>query len=350
MKRIVLSIFILTFILGSLWVDLLAQTGGGALPYQRIGVNPRILAIGNAYVAGNSLGIYPQFNPAHASQGYHNQIDISGAIMSFDRNLASASITFPLPPNAGLHIAASYAGVNNFDGRTPSGYYTESFSTHDLQLSATFGLRLNEQLSLGTTARFLTARYNPEIPAPISFGVDIGIRYTLNDKTSIGFAIQDLLSELTWDTQDLYNTAGSILQKDTLPTRLKLGIQHLLPIPTLTLFVEAEHRIQSAQRYKIGSELDLGRPVTRILTSTETFTSQFVRIGLSWEAHERLALRSGWQSGDTKFIGISQRFSGGFSIKLPFDQYRPEIDYAIMREPQGISWINMFAIRLHLND
>ena len=350
MKRIILSIVVIILAVGTLPVDLTAQTGGGALPYQRIGANPRILAIGNAYVAGSSLGIYPQFNPAHASQGFHNQIDLSGAIMSFDRNLASASVTFPLPPKAGLHLAATYAGVNNFDGRSPSGYYTESFNTHDLQLSATFGIRLNDKLSFGTTARFLNARYNPDIPAPISFGVDIGFRYILNENTSLGFAIQDLLSELTWDTQDLYNTQGSIQQKDTLPTRLKLGIQHLLPIPTLTLFVEAEHRIQSAQTYNIGSDFDQGRPVTRIRTTTENFTSQFVRIGLSWEAHERIALRGGWQSGDTEYIGISQRFSGGFSIKLPFDQYRPEIDYAIMREPQGISWINMFAIRLHLND
>lgn len=326
-----------------------AQSGGGAMSYHRIGSNARILGIGNAYSAGSHLGIYPQFNPALAAQATFNQVDMSAAVMSFDRNLASLSVSFPLPPNAGLHISTVYSGVANFDGRSPSGYPIGDFNTHDLQIAATFGLQLNPKLAIGLTARFLNARYNPDIPAPTAFGADIGLRYMLSDNSAFGFTIQDLLSEFTWDTQELYNSSGSIQTTDKLPTRLKIGYERLIPTFDAIVYAEFEHRITSSQVYESFTVVDQGRPLNRVQVSDESHTSQILRIGAQWNAHERIALRAGWQSGDLEAIGISQRFSGGFTVKLPFDLYSPEIDYATMREPNGISWMHLFSIRLHIN-
>lgn len=326
-----------------------AQSGGGAMSYHRIGTNARILGIGNAYSAGSRLGVYPQFNPALAAQANFNQIDMSAAVMSFDRNLASLSVSFPLPPNAGLHISTVYSGVNNFDGRSPSGYPTGDFSTHDLQIAATFGLQINPKLAIGLTARFLNARYNPDIPAPTAFGADIGLRYTLNENTSVGFTIQDLLSEFTWDTQELYNSAGSVQTNDKLPTRIKIGFERFIPTYDLVIYAEAEHRVTSTQVYESFTLIDQGRPLNRVQVTDQSISAQILRIGTQWDAHERIVLRAGWQSGDLDAIGISQRISGGFTVKLPFELYSPEIDYAIMREPNGISWMHLFSIRLHVN-
>lgn len=326
-----------------------AQSGGGAMSYHRIGSNARILGIGNAYSAGSRLGIYPQFNPALAAQATFNQVDMSAAVMSFDRNLASLSVSFPLPPNAGLHISTVYSGVQDFDGRSPSGYPTGDFNTHDLQIAATFGLQINPKLAIGLTARFLNARYNPDIPAPTAFGADVGLRYTLSENSSFGFTIQDLLSEFTWDTQELYNSAGSIQTTDKLPTRLKVGYERFIPSLGLVFFAEAEHRITSSQVFESFTVIDQGRPVNRVQVNEDSQTTRLLRIGAQWDAHERIALRAGWQSGNLEAIGISQRFSGGFTVKLPFELYAPEIDYAVMREPNGISWMHLFSIRLHIN-
>jgi hypothetical protein len=348
MKYQLRILIIVLGVMGSLQ-PLIAQSGGEAMPYHRIGSQARILGIGNAYSAGSYLGIYPQYNPALAAQSTFNQIDLSGAILSFDRNLATASVSFPLPPNAGLHFTTLYSGVSGFDGRSPSGYSTGEFSTHDLQATATFGLQLNPRVAIGLSARFLTARYNPEIPAPISFGADVGFRYQYNPSLGFGFTIQDMLSEFTWDTQNLYNTAGSIQQIEKLPTRIKLGIEYVKNELNLALFLEMEHRISSAQRYETTTVIDRGRPINRVLAQSETFTTNFIRSGIQWEAHDRISLRGGWQSGDTSFIGISQRWSTGFTIKLPFDLYSPEVDYAVMREPNGVSWMHLFSVRLHVN-
>jgi hypothetical protein len=348
MKKVFITVLLIS---GSLFSSnlALAQSGGGAMSYQRIGSQARILGIGNAYSAGSHLGIYPQFNPALAAQANFNQIDLSAAVMSFDRNLASFAISFPLPPNAGLHISTVYAGVQNFDGRSPSGYPTGDFNTHDLQIAATFGLQLNPKFAIGLTARFMSARYNPDIPAPTAFGADIGLRYTISEDAALGFTIQDLLSEFTWDTQELYNSAGSIQTTDKLPTRIKFGYERLLPTYNVSIYAEAEHRITSSQVFESIAFIDQGRPVNRVQVNDETSSVQIIRIGGQWDAHERISLRAGWQSGDLDAIGISQRFSGGFSVKLPFELYSPEIDYAVMREPNGISWMHMFSIRLHVN-
>lgn len=329
--------------------ELFSQTGGSALSYTGFGSSARIIGIGNAYVAGTQLGIYGAYNPAQVSLTAHNQVEFSTALLSFDRSVASASIAFPLPPNAGLQLHVLYAGVTDFDGRTPSGYHTEKFGIHDFQASASFGLRLNQRLSIGTTARFLMARYHPEVNSPLSLGIDIGLLYQIDNEHAIGFSIQDMLSEITWDTQELYNTPGSIQRKDVLPTRIKLGSGHRLMDGDLTLYSELEYRIRKADTFNIESYIDGYRASIRTRIVTDTFTSWQFRGGISWRAHERLTVQSGWQSGDFGHIRYSHRPSIGFTLLLPFDLYSPEIDYTLLREPEGIAWAHMFSIRLHIN-
>lgn len=331
-------------------IDLLAQTGGATLPYTRIGFNPRVIAIGNAYVAGSGEGVFAYYNPALASFSTYNQVDLTGSAMSFDRRFATISASFPLPPSAGLQFGMMYAGVNDFDGRTQSGYFTDSFNTNDIQLSASFGLRASEKVSIGTSAKFFTARYNDEIDAPVSFSIDIGAIYRLNNRTQLGFTIQDLLGEMVWDTQKLYDTAGSIQRKDVLPTRIKGGAYHQLSDGKIRLYFEFEQRYTKAESYQVRSVIDNGQPRIRTTVITETYRSQFFRIGTAWDAHERVVLRAGWQSGDTDYISDTNQFSAGFSIILPFDLYSPAIDYSVMREPLGISWMHTFGIRLHINN
>jgi hypothetical protein len=331
-------------------MDMLAQVGGTALPYTRIGFNPRITAIGNAYVAGSGEGIFAHYNPALASFSTFNQVDITGAAMSFDRRFATVSTSFPLPPSAGLQFGIVYAGVYDFNGRTASGYFTDSFNTHDIQLSASFGLRASEKLSIGTSAKFFTAKYNDQIDAPVSFSIDLGAVYKLNQNTQLGFVIQDLLGELVWDTQKLYGTSGSIQRKDVLPTRIKGGAYQQLLDQTLRLYIELEQRYTKSESYQVTSIIENGRPRIRTNVIAENYISQFIRFGVSWDVHERITFRSGWQSGDLNYVIESQQFSTGFSIKLPFDLYTPSIDYSIVREPQGISWMHMFGIRLHINE
>jgi hypothetical protein len=331
-------------------IETYAQIGGATSAYTKIGSNPRTIGIGNAYVAGGAEGIYTIYNPAMAPLISSKQIDLTGAAMSFDRRFAGLTAALPLPPNAGLSLNLLYAGVYNFDGRTQSGYHTNSFNTHDLQMTASFGILVSEKTSVGTSLKFQTARYNENVNAPIGFGIDLGIIYRYSENLRFGAAVQDLLTNYVWDTQEVYGTIGSNQRTEKMPIRLKTGATYTMLEGNLNLYTEFEHRITSAEQLNRIAQTNDGRIFVRKTTENTRSTAQFLRLGTSYEIHERAVVRAGWQSGDLDYIDIGQQFSTGFTIRLPFDLYQPEIDYAVLREPNGVSWMHMFSIRLNITE
>lgn len=330
--------------------DAVAQIGGATSAYTKMGSNPRTIGIGNAYVSGGAEGVYTIYNPAMSPHISGKQIDLTGAAMTFDRRFAGLTAALPLPPNAGLSLNLLYAGVYDFDGRTQSGYHTNSFNTHDLQMSASFGIQVSEKTSFGTSLKFQTARYNEDVKAPIGFGIDLGLIYRYSDNLRFGAAVQDLITNYVWDTQDVYGTVGSNQRTEKMPVRLKAGATYAMLEGTLYLYSEFEHRTTSAEQLTRESQINNGRIFVRNVTEATRSTAQFLRLGSSYEIHERAVIRAGWQSGDLDYIDIGQQFSTGFTIRLPFDLYQPEIDYAVLREPNGVSWMHMFSIRLNITE
>jgi hypothetical protein len=329
--------------------EISAQSAGNTASFTRIGTSPRIIAIGNAYAAGGSEGFYAAYNPAIVAGVNYNQFDMSAAAMSLDRNLASVQLTFPLPPRAGLAFDILYAGVTEFDGRTQSGYHTEMFASHDFQLAATFGLQVSNRISFGTRIKYLNTRYGVDIDPSSSVAADVGLRFRINDKTSLGFTVQDLLGEYIWDSSSLYGTVGSRQTTDKLPRRVKFGFWHSLTSYNLNLYGEFENRMMSGEQISRDVVMDFSRPVSRYRRDNVNYTAQMLRTGVSWFAHERVTLRSGWESGDLRYFNDEQRVSIGFTINLPFDLYSPEIDYVAHREPGGFTWMHMFSVRLNIN-
>lgn len=348
MKRIL--ILLLAGALGLIGIREAHAQSGNAAAYSRIGISPRVIAIGNAYVAGGSEGNYSYYNPALAGLNTQNHLDLSGASMRFDRSLGTLQATFPLPPNAGITFDIVYAGVSNFDGRTQSGYHTEFFDTHDLQLGAAFGIALNPRMTIGTRITYKISRYTlTGVETPSSVGLDVGLRYKLTNHTAIGFAAQELIGEFVWDTSAYYGTVGSLQTNDQIPTRLKAGLWHNVEQLPLNLYFEFENRRITGQQ-RFNQTAFVGTGVIRTEQREDvTYSRYFLRAGVSAPVHERLVVRAGWQSGQTDAIRQSQRFSSGFSINLPFDLYAPSIDYVFVREPGGVSWFHMFSLRLNLN-
>lgn len=344
------NLLLLTIVLLVVTSDGLSQAGNTAA-YTQIGISPRTIAIGNAYTAGGAEGVFSYYNPAQAASVQYNQFDFSGASMSFNRRLAGLQATFPLPPSAGVVFDIQYAGVTGFDGRTQSGYHTEMFETHDMQFGATFGLQLNERLSLGTRITYRTSSYTLNgVDTPSSIGIDVGLRYLLSSTTAIGFAAQDMIGEFVWDTSDFYGSAGSLQTTDKTPVRIKAGIWHQLTDYKVNLYAEFENRFITAEQLNQTTSYNGVRPVLQLRRNRINYTRQFARLGASAPLHERITARAGWQSGETNDIYNTQRFSAGFSLSLPFDMYAPEIDYAVLREPGGVTWMHMFAIRLTFNN
>ncbi|MGF1669323.1 MAG: hypothetical protein ACFCU6_02660 [Balneolaceae bacterium] len=324
-----------------------AQTGGFAGEFTRIGFGPRGMAMGNAMVAVADEGSYAYYNPAIAAKPAVDgiQLDISTSIMEFDRQLHNINAQFNLSPTASLSIGLINARVTNIDGRTQSGFHTESLSTDEFQVLSNFGLRFSEKVWGGFGLKINFANFDENVSTSTSIGIDGGIYAVVLDGLTIGFAIQDLLASYRTDSSGLFGD-NSRNRDQNFPTRFKFGAAYR-PISKLLFSSEYEIRTQESEINRSVVQLFNGIPTTVTQREDVTTSSQFLRFGSRYLLHERLTVRSGLQFIDLDY-NTETTFSAGFSLHLPFDRFQPSVDYAFYREPNSISNIHVFALRLHL--
>ncbi|HKJ33869.1 MAG TPA: PorV/PorQ family protein [Balneolales bacterium] len=340
----------ITFALGIIFSPSItkAQNGGYAGAYTRMGFGPRGMAMGNAMTSVDDEGIYAHYNPALAAGVQSTQFDVSVAAMSFNRSLNSLNASFRLPPQAGINVGLLNAGVGSIDGRSNSGYHTNYFSTQQFQLFADFGIKVSPKLQLGAGIKFNYADFHKEVSPATGTGFDLGMLFKPVNNLNIGFAIQDLLASYTWDTQKLYGTSGSLQTKDQFPTRIKIGASYRFFHKKLILASDYELRLQHSDAYSTVIVTLNGAPYTGTGDHTVTTRSNLWRCGASYRFDKRFTLRAGWQVNDLRHTGESNIPSAGFSVHLPFDRFSPSIDYAFLREPDGVADMHVFSIHLVL--
>jgi hypothetical protein len=345
MKSIVLTLFICsTFFLAEAGF---AQTGGFAGNATRIGFSPNSMAMGNAVTADPSNGIYPYYNPALAAvYSADRQIDLTASSLEFDRIFMTAGAHFQLPPNAGISFGLIRTGVKDIDGRSISGYPQGTFDASEYQLLTAFGIRLSEKVNAGIGFKLNYANYHEDLEAATAVGVDFGLLFDLSESINLGLTVQDLFANYTWNSAELYNLSQTRNVANNFPTRYKAAISY----QSETFVINSELEVQSLLSEVNSPQLFITDGSTPgIINTTEEVNTNAVifRTGGSWNAHERFTLRAGYIVQDSGSSGNGS-FSGGFSIHLPFDTFAPSIDYAFVAEPNKVSNMHVFALRLHL--
>ena len=347
-KNLWLPLFVLVMAIISITPAAYAQNGGFAGSYTRMGFGPRGMAMGNTIGSVPEEGIYAHYNPALAAFAKGNQIDIGVAAMAFDRSLNNLDATFRLPPSAGIEIGLLNARVKNIDGRTQSGYSNGKFSTNELQMFAAFGMNISDKLKGGIGVKLNYAHFYSGITSTLSTGIDLGLLYQPIKPLRLGIAVQDLLSSYHWDTTNFYTLSTGEQTKDNFPTRIRFDGSWRFFHSKLIVATEYEVRIQSSRMLSVSVDTSGTAPVNVTTTSTLHTSSSQWRIGLAYRIHPRITLRAGWQFNDLKHPGYSQQPSIGFSVHLPFDRFHPSIDYAFIREPDGVANMHVFALRFVL--
>lgn len=326
---------------------ILAQNGGHAGSFSRMGFSPRGMAMGNAMSSVYQEGSYSYYNPAlSAAPMKHTLFDLSTAALKFDRNLHMVTTHFQLPPSAGFSLYLMNARVGGIDGRTSSGYHTEMLSTNEFQLSGNFGLRFSEKIWGGVGVSYNLANFHSDVPNTTTIGIQVGILFKPTKNISISGVVKDLLASYDFDTSDLYNTERRTDTVFSFPTRIIGGVSAQIT-KNLLLSSDIELRLHSFQTKQLVFDNDEFGAVEQTITNNSTSSSTYVRTGLRHHLHERLTLRGGIQLNEVGKENILQP-SAGFSIHLPYDRFSPTIDYAFMREPSQLSTMHVFAIRLHI--
>jgi hypothetical protein len=339
-------ILTLAVLLGSFSATVFAQNGGFAGAATRLGYSARGMAMSNAMSAVTSEGAFAYYNSAQAALVLVKKpADITVGALKFDRIFQSTGIQLQLPPTAGLSINILRTGVNDIDGRTQSGYPTGSFDAAEYQLASHFGIRLSDRMNAGIGVKFGLANYHKDLDNAVSFGLDLGFLYRAGEHLNMAFTVKDLLAGYSWNSQKLYNLDQSKNVVNNFPTRIIFGAAY--QAEKFTLSGDFEIQAYSSETSKQEVFISNGFPTTINNTKVVNTSSTQVRFGGSWKAHERFTLRAGWQLPDLT-RKASWGLSSGFSIHLPFDVFSPSIDYAFVMEPNRLSNMHAFSLRLNL--
>lgn len=248
------------------------KVGSTAAPFLNIGIGPRAIAMGGAFIATANDVTSLYWNPAGASRAEFNSAQFSHATWFADINYNWAGAMF----NTGvgtIGLSMTYLDYGEMEVTTlrePDGT-GEMFNPKDLALALTYAFNLTDRFSVGANFKYVNQKiWNSSANA---IAMDLGVLF-LSDiyGLRIGATIANFGSDMKMDGKDLYvqhdiNTQvygnnDQILAKlntDSYPLPLifRVGIA-VDPIKTdmhtFTIGIDASHPNDNAESLNIGGE------------------------------------------------------------------------------------------------
>jgi len=273
--------------------------------FLRMGTSARSLAMGSGFTAEIDQGFAAYHNPASVGFLNKRQIAFSYHALNLDRRLMMSSISTGLPPTAGLGVAWVSSGVDNIQGRSSAGYKTQILSTSEDVIFISFSQRVTPWLALGINVKILKHQLpmNESQLAGKGTGFDIGFMALPEEKLNFAFVIQDLNTNYTWNTGQVFEGEGRVY-KESFPTVYRFGT-------TFTF-----------QRIYIAGDIGVVANQDDILGTT-------IRFGGEYRFSENYFIRGGFGNS---------RFSLGAGLNFTFLKINDAFfDYAVVIEPHSVS-------------
>ncbi|MBI3004385.1 MAG: hypothetical protein HYY49_03110 [Ignavibacteriales bacterium] len=286
--------------------------GAPGAPF-RIGFGARGIGMGNAMTAVNSGDVSSYYNPALVPFQEWPFVSAAYGVLSLDRRLNFLVYVQSLKPSAGISFGIINAGVTNIEGRDRDGTPTETHSTSENSFFLSFGLKPDEQLSVGVTAKLLYYSLFEELSSS-TVGIDVGAVYQVTNEIAVAAVIQDVNSKYIWDTSKLYGRLGNTTI-EKFPLRKKLAFSYSRPDVGVIVSSEME-LINSETMFRIGSEI---------------------------------AVTGGFQlRGGLDQISVSQNMDArpafGFSFQTEAISWKPGIHYTFVLEPYVSSGLHIVSV------
>ena len=273
--------------------------------FLRMGTSARSLAMGSGFTAEIDQGFAAYHNPASVGFLDKRQIAFSYHALNLDRRLMMSSISTGLPPTAGLGVAWVSSGVDNIQGRSSAGYKTQILSTSENAIFISFAQRVTPWLALGVNIKILKHQLpmNESQLAGKGTGFDIGFMVLPEEKLNFAFVIQDLNTNYTWNTGQVFEGEGRNYE-ESFPTVYRFGT-------TFTF-----------QRIYIAGDIGVVANQNDILGTT-------IRFGGEYRFSENYFIRGGFGNS---------RFSLGAGLNFTFLKINDAFfDYAVVIEPHSVS-------------
>jgi hypothetical protein len=320
----------IAFLLAS--VPLFAQRTGVAKyagEFMSWGVGGRALAMGGASVALANDVTAAYWNPAGLMQLQYPEIglmheQIYGGFM----NQNYGAVAWPIGARYTLALSVTRFGIDDIpdtrgalidlngngvlDPNERLNYDAiQYFNTADWAAYLTYAFRMNENIALGVNLKLI--RRDLADASATGVGFDIGARYAVTQRFTLGAAVQDVTTTLI-----AWNTGTNDLVSPT----LKVGGAYRLEMaggaitPTVDVDIRGENR-QTAAFTHVG-------PV-----------SIDPHLGLEYQFQQLFALRLG--------MNDKQMFTAGAGVHLP----KLYLDYAYTPSPMALESDNLYSMGTH---
>ncbi|QXD17255.1 PorV/PorQ family protein [Rhodocaloribacter litoris] len=318
--------------------------GQAAGAFARIGFGARGVALGNALVADGFGEASPYYNPALAPFTARQNIELSAALLRFDRELQHVQFAAPLRPRAGIALGLIHAGVSNIDGRDGSGFHTGTLSVDEFALFMAFGLRVTERITAGAGLQFFRTDLFDGLQPVNSIGLDLGLTVQVSEALHLGFVVDDLLARYSFNTSSALGSQGGTTS-DRFPLRLRLGGAYRLLDGRMTLLAEYESRITSMERRTPRVELSDGIP--RAVTERERLDihENRLRFGGEYRPAPAFAVRGGVERLGTGALE-GARPTAGFMVEQPVGELVARAEYTVGLEPFAEGTLHLLTLRV----
>jgi hypothetical protein len=249
-KALCLSLTGLSMIIATCFVPVFAGDTTNALPYLRMGLGSRALAMGGAFtsIADDASAAY--WNPAGITAIDKIEIMTMYSSLSLDRTLNMLGAVIPTATGSfGLSLLNS--GVGNIKGYDENKTSTGNFDYQSNTILISYGTKVQEQLSAGANVKIITDAMKDN--SRTGFALDFGVLTSPVKNFSIGLKMQDILNKMG---------------DDTIPMSINFGMSYKLFNGNLTLsgdinkIADRENlKTRAGVEYKVANILSFGAGV-----------------------------------------------------------------------------------------
>ena len=319
----------------------------GAGAFARFGLGARAVAVPSTGDLSGAAS--PYHNPALAPFQVGQALELTGGLLSFDREWQSVQVSTPLRPRAGIAAGVVHGGTNDIDGRDRSGYATETYSTDEYAFFAAFGVRLTDRVSGGAGLRLYRSNLFRGVQSPTALGASLGLAAQLTDRLSAGLVVDDLFARYEWNA----SAAGGGVATDDFPTRVRGGAAYSLGtapggFARGVVAADVELAVERTDARRPGGVDVIGTtPIERDSTADFAFATVGGRVGGEVWLAEPFAVRLGAERLGAGAFG-EIRPAAGFALKTTLGELNTRIDYTATLEPFGTGVMQMATLRLEL--
>ncbi|MDR9446198.1 MAG: hypothetical protein RI519_00500 [Balneolaceae bacterium] len=327
---------------------LYAQVGGASGIQSRLFMSSYERSLGGvvASMSSSKSALALSLNPAAArSQSEPWEALMQTSVLTFDRAHHRVSVHAPLDERLGLRVHVAQYRVGDIEGRSLSGYPTQTFSTSESMVGVQLGLAITENIEAGVGISWHHSSLHPDLEPATTIGVDLGVQSKLSQRYTWMVVAKDLLATYRWTTGTIAGSTqeGSIRQGFT--RRFLFGhsfnaTDALQLHHSVTLSTQQQDSPDRARFSESGLLLqESSEQTTRALSTS---------FGLDWAAHSRLSLQIGLHSTPFSEVETTWKGSGGFMLDLEDVPVVDTFHYAIWREHPDIGFAHTFSLTFTL--